>query len=84
MNLSGMQYYKQQKGYSFAKLSELSGVPVGTIQKIFNGETKSPRYDTLRALEEVLRPENGEYRQPELLGETVIVYNDNKIGPHTL
>lgn len=34
MILSQMQYYKQQKGYSFAKLSELLGVPVG----IFEGE----------------------------------------------
>lgn len=60
MNLSQMQYYKQQNGYTFARLSELSGVPVGTIQKIFNGETKSPRYDTLQALEKVLRPEGEE------------------------
>lgn len=57
MNLSQMQYYKQQKGYSFAKLAELSGVPQGTIQKIFSGETKSPRYDTLQALEAALRPD---------------------------
>lgn len=57
MTLSQMQYYKQQKGYSYAKLSELSGVPVGTIQKIFCGETKNPRYETLQALERVLLPE---------------------------
>ena len=57
MNLSQMHYYKQQKGYTFARLSELSNVPIGTIQKIFNGETKSPRYSTLQALEKVLRPE---------------------------
>ena len=35
MNLSQMQYYKEQKGYSLDKLSELSGVPRGTLQKIF-------------------------------------------------
>lgn len=57
MTLSQMQYYRQQKGYSYAKLSELSGVPVGTIQKIFCGETKNPRYETLQALEKVLLPE---------------------------
>ena len=57
MNLSQMKYYKQQKGYSYAKLSALSGVPIGTIQKIFNGETKSPRYETLQALEKVLKPQ---------------------------
>ena len=57
MTISQMMYYKQQKGYSLDKLSELSGVPKGTIQKIFSGETKSPRYETLRALEEVLKPD---------------------------
>lgn len=66
MTLSQMQYYKQQKGYSYAKLSELSGVPVGTIQKIFCGETKNPRYETLQALEKVLLPE-----------KETCTYNDN-------
>lgn len=58
MNLSQMHYFKQQKGYTFAQLSEISGVPIGTIQKIFNGETRSPRYDTLQALEKALKPDD--------------------------
>ena len=47
-------------------LSELSGVPLGTIQKIFNEETKSPRYETLQALENVLKPDTelGFVREP--------------------
>lgn len=67
MNLSQMKYFKQQKGYSYAKMSELSGVPVGTIQKIFNGETKSPRYETLQALEKILKPQE----EPGMVRETV-------------
>ena len=39
-------------------LSQLTGIPKGTIQKIFTGVTKSPRYETLQALERVLKPEN--------------------------
>lgn len=62
MNLAQMQYYKQQKGYSLDQLSELSGVPRGTIQKIFSGETKSPRYETLKALEAVLKPKGVSYQ----------------------
>lgn len=69
MNLKQMKYYKQQKGYSYAKLSELSGVPIGTIQKIFNGETKSPRYETLQALEKVLKP-----AEDECMRETAVQY----------
>ena len=96
MTLSQMQYYKQQKGYSYAKLSELSGVPVGTIQKIFRGETKNPRYETLQALEKVLLPmdyyENRE-EQPSMVCETASYMSGQterrskvfgKMGPYTL
>lgn len=36
------------------QLSELSGVPLGTLQKVLGSVTKSPRYETLRALSAVL------------------------------
>ena len=55
---------KKKLGMTTEQLSQLSGVPVGTINKILSGETKSPRYDTLRALENVLYGLNGE--SPEL------------------
>lgn len=58
MNLSQMKYYKQMYGYSYDQLSLLSGIPKGTIQKIFTGETKNPRFETLKALENVLKPED--------------------------
>lgn len=57
MDVEQMKYYKKKKGYTLAQLSEYSDVPLGTVQKIFSGETKCPRYETMQALEEVLRPE---------------------------
>lgn len=51
MTIEEMKLKKQEKGYSYAQMAELSGVPLGTIQKIFSGETTSPRYSTLQALE---------------------------------
>lgn len=51
MTIQEMREKKKEWGYTYAKISELSGVPVGTLQKIFRGETASPRYDTMRALE---------------------------------
>ena len=45
---------KKELGLTTEQLSQLSGVPVGTINKILSGETRSPRYDTLKALEDVL------------------------------
>ena len=45
---------KRELGLTTEQLSQLSGIPVGTINKILSGETRSPRYDTLKALEKVL------------------------------
>lgn len=53
MTVAEMRQRKQEKGYTYAQIAERSGVPVGTVQKIFTGETKSPRYDTLQALERI-------------------------------
>lgn len=55
MTVAEMKKRKQEKGYTYAQIAELSGVPLGTVQKIFSGETESPRYDTLQALEKVFR-----------------------------
>ena len=60
MKTEEMKQRKRELGYSFAMLSERSGVPASTIQKIFSGETASPRYETLRALEQALLPSAGE------------------------
>lgn len=54
MTLEEMKRIKREHGYSLAQLSELSKVPLGTVQKIFSGETTHPRYATLQALERVL------------------------------
>ena len=45
---------KEERGYSVAKLSEYSGVPVGTLQKLLRGDSANPREATMAALERVL------------------------------
>lgn len=59
MTIEEMKQRKIELGYSYEQISLLSGVPVGTVQKIFGGVIKSPRYETLRALEETLNREAG-------------------------
>ena len=56
MTVNEIRARKIALGYSTEQLSRLSGVAVGTLQKILSGQTKAPRYDTLRALERVLQP----------------------------
>ncbi len=58
MTIQEMREVKERCGYSNARLSELSGVPEATIQKILSGATRNPRYDTLTALEKALRSDS--------------------------
>ena len=65
MTIEELKRYKQEAGFSVDQLSRLSGVPVGTLQKILSGETKSPRYATLQAIEKVFLPYRYPYPGPE-------------------
>lgn len=56
-----MKRIKLEKGYTLVQLSDYSGVPLGTLQKIFSGETQYPRYATRQALERVLLQGDTEY-----------------------
>lgn len=57
MTIEEMLERKKELGYSYEKIAELSGVPLGTVQKVLGGITKVPRYDTKLALSRVLQPE---------------------------
>ena len=54
MTIEEMKQRKRELGYSYEKIAQLSGLPLGTVQKVLGGITKSPRYKTLQALEAVL------------------------------
>lgn len=54
ITLADILRIKEERGYSVAKLSEYSGVPVGTLQKLLRGDSANPRKATLDALEKVL------------------------------
>lgn len=62
MTVEEMKKIKEERGYSMVQLSEYSGVPLGTVQKIFSGETKAPRKSTLDALEKVLLGDEAVYQ----------------------
>ena len=51
MNVEEMKKKKTELGFSCEQISDRSGVPLGTVQKIFSGITKRPRYDTICQLE---------------------------------
>lgn len=61
LSLEEMNRIKNERGYSMARLSDLSGVPLGTLRKILSGETQNPREATLLAIEKVLAGDESIY-----------------------
>ena len=54
MTLEEMKRKKRERGLTNKMVAELSGVPLGTVQKIFSGATQAPRKETIDALEALL------------------------------
>ena len=80
MTIDEMIGRKNELGYSCEKLSELSGVPLGTVQKIFSKVTKRPRHSTISALENILRKRSIRYDEADpdtdsmMVRETAVRY----------
>ncbi|HIV64396.1 MAG TPA: helix-turn-helix transcriptional regulator [Firmicutes bacterium] len=51
---SELKKLTKQKKMTYQKLSEISGVPLGTIKNIFSGLTPTPRLDTIQKIERAL------------------------------
>ena len=54
MGLEVINVLKKKKRLTSEQLSNESGVPLGTLNKILNGTTKDPKLETLKALARVL------------------------------
>lgn len=70
MTLEEMREKKREYGFTNEQISDYTGVPLATVQKIFAGVTESPRYATLQALETLFRQLEGE-RNPGLAADRV-------------
>ncbi len=54
MGLEVINELRKSKGLTSEQLSNQSGVPLGTLNKILSGVTKDPKLETLKALAKVL------------------------------
>lgn len=54
MNIQEIKEKMKSRGITQIKLSELSGIPLQTLRKIFAGITPTPRIDTVEAIEKAL------------------------------
>lgn len=78
---------KKEKHLSNAKLSELTNVPEGTLDRIFTGKNPEFRYSTIQPIvalligfdDETPEDESGEYYATTIEGYKLIVENKNHI-----
>ena len=93
INIDDLRKRKAELGYTNEQIASLTGVPLGTVQKIFGGATKAPRRETYLALAEVLEPEliSGRQQWEEYVREEALAYEtyeairkSKKQGEYTL
>ena len=71
MKIADLKKRKEELGYTNEMISEMSGVPLGTVQKFFGGATSRPRYNTLQSIEAVLFPQDHSREEAALYKEIV-------------
>ena len=64
MGLEIINKLKKEKGLTTAELSKLSGVPLGTLNKILQGTTKDPKLETLKSIARVLECNLSDFDSP--------------------
>lgn len=87
LTIRELKELKHRQGFTNEMIAKRSGVPLGTVQKIFAGITKSPRRETLLALEEALKKEESTVKGNDLYGTKIVhdpVRYDNPEGGRNL
>lgn len=76
LTIEELRKRKKLLEYTNADISQKSGVPLGTVQKIFSGATANPRVETLAAIEKVLEvvPYNLNIGPVPVVSETMAEY----------
>ncbi|MCD8347019.1 MAG: Uma2 family endonuclease [Lachnospiraceae bacterium] len=78
MTIEEMRAKKKEFGYSYEQIADLAGLPVGTVQKVLGGITKSPRYATIQALQKVFEEETGRKLVPQEIVWTTLPLKDSQ------
>lgn len=80
MDIHEMKSQKRSLGYSCEMIARFSGVPLETVQKIFEDDEPLRTFETWRALNDFFkRPVSSNY-----LGESSFVYGKKRQGEYTL
>lgn len=79
MTVEELKQLKISLGYTNQDVADKSGVPLGTVQKIFAGITEAPRRSTLLAIEKALRTSyNGDSKKTyDIVSDVQLAYMGN-------
>lgn len=89
LTVEEMKQIKKKIGFTNSKLSMVSGVPIGTVNKILSGDTKNPSHKTMDALERALLGadyKSESYYKEDMLREAVLygAKADDNQGDYTI
>lgn len=88
MDIQTLKERKKELGLTNEQLAQISGISLGTINKVFSGATKSPQNDTVNALVSALGLDFYQYRpsaHAEMIYETAAAYETgHQEGHNTL
>lgn len=89
MTIQEMNEKKRELGYSYEQIALMSGIPISTVQKVLGGVTKAPRYETLKALEDVFKEKEWNYDfmdevNPSMVKEASSYGVQKKPGEYTI
>ena len=86
MDIEKLKEKKRALGYTNEDVARLSGVPLGTVQKVFAGVTKNPRRETVIALAGVLDQDMAEGLQKTEThdGKDINGFKQKKQGEYTI
>lgn len=54
MDIAGMMRLKEQMHFTYEAISQASGIPLATVQKVLSGQTRDPRHATMTSIEKGL------------------------------
>ena len=79
MTIQEMNKRKEELGYSYETIAQISGVPLDLVKNILEGVTESPCADTLSVLEMVLAP-----HMSTSIRDGAVAYGEKKQGTYTV
>jgi Uma2 family endonuclease len=78
MDVQLLKRIKKLQKLTNEDLAKKSGVPVGTLNKIFSGATKSPKHDTIQALADALKSNSYESDYDTNILREAMAYDVNR------